>query len=145
MREKTKENLNMEKEKTKEMEELEKKDYKALQKYIRYSRAAIKLAQERKSPLISSEDEERMINLNYIQWAERPSNNLHHPDYFITKDGYKEYCRLEEKYKKDITLYAAIGAVLIALISLYYTYQSNKDFSNAINLINQTISSMLKK
>ena len=129
------ESLNKWKKKDKEMKRLYKKDYEALEHYVEKSRIDIlKEKQDKKYP-ISKETENRLINEEYIDFNEK-ANNLYNLEHIITISGEKRYVELREEWRKNVTLYVAIGILVVAIITWISLQQSNREI---INLINSTL------
>lgn len=118
-----KEYLNINKDKQKEMEEIYKEDYKALKECAIYTKIDLLKQKQDGQYSIDKKEEKRLKDLGYIDFNEN-STNLYHPEHILTIKGEEQYLKLKEINHKNWAFWFGFFALIIAIISLYFTGKS---------------------
>ncbi len=121
------------------MEKIHKTDYKVLKYFSDNTRIDVLKQKQDKECKIEDKVEKRLIKLGYIDFNSK-AKNLYHEEHVITKKGNEHYLKLRENWRKDLTIYIAIVALLIAIVSAYYSYQSHLEI---LSIVNQTINNTI--
>lgn len=96
------------------MEKIEKEDYKALQFFLAHNIDTVNHIKKNTNAYnIEEETEQRLLKKDLIDFK-RDLGKLYYKTYYITKKGYKEFCRLREiRYK-----WWALRLIILTIISV---------------------------